>query len=177
MTDFRTQDLKDNPLFFAVRRKIHVPAFTGQAYPAFINMHQMRHAEASSRAIHRNRFAFDRFRAAKLDQMLFFQHGDCHRHGGEIIDDFQMAKAQIFFHLRNRECPGMVGHCHPVAGDRTGNGNATIFDADAMLIQVHAHHGLQTGVIQPGIRFCLRNLAAGNVAQSKTCVGAANITY
>ncbi len=152
-------------------------AFTGQAHPAFVHVHQMRHAEPGSCAIDGYRFTFNRFRATKLDQMLFFQHRDRHRHGGEIIDDFQMAKAQIFFHLSNRECPGMVGHCHPVASNRTGNGNAAIFDADAMLIQVHAHHGFQTGVIKPGIGFCLRNLAAGNIAQSKTRVGAANIPY
>ncbi|WP_241249994.1 glucokinase, partial [Citrobacter freundii] len=40
--------------------------------------------------------------------------------------------------------------CHPVASNRTGNGNAAIFDADAMLIQVHAHHGFRGGFEDKG---------------------------
>lgn len=42
----------------------------------------------------------------------------------------------------------MVSHRHPVAGNRAGYGDTTIFHADAMLIEINAHHGLKTGVIR-----------------------------
>jgi hypothetical protein len=71
--------------------------FARQADPALINVHQMRHAQPGSGAINGNRFAFDRFSAAKLNQMLRLQHRDRHRHRGKVIDDFKMRKAEVFF--------------------------------------------------------------------------------
>lgn len=58
-------------------------------------------------------------------------------------------KPRFFFHFRNRKAEGMVSHRYPVTGNRTGYGDTTIFHADAMLIEINAHHGLKTGIIGP----------------------------
>jgi hypothetical protein len=42
---------------------------------------------------------------------------------------------------------------HPVAGYRAGNGDAAIFNAYLMLIQIDADNGLKAWIIQPGIGF------------------------
>ncbi len=43
----------------------------------------------------------------------------------------------------------MVSHRYPVTGNRAGYGDTTIFHADAMLIEINAHHGLKTRIIGP----------------------------
>jgi hypothetical protein len=53
-------------------------AFARQADPALINVHQMRHAQPGSGAINGDRFARYRRAAAKLNQVLSFQHRDGH---------------------------------------------------------------------------------------------------
>ena len=139
-------------------------ALTRQAYPAPINMHQMRNAQARTGTVNRNRLSLDRFSAAELDQMPWLEHRDRHRHGGEVIDDFQMRKTEVLFHLCNRECPGMVGHGDPVASYRAGNGNAAILDAHLMFIQIDADNGLKAGIIQPRVGFRPGNFTATYIA-------------
>src|SRR5699024_10116289 len=114
---------EDNALFFTIRRKINVTAFSWQAYPTLIDMDQMRNPKPCSGTVNRNRLTFYRFCATKLNQMLFFQHRDRHRYSSKIVNNFQMAKTEILFHFGNRERPGMVGHCHPVTGNWASDGN------------------------------------------------------
>ncbi|GCZ15256.1 hypothetical protein HmCmsJML181_01635 [Escherichia coli] len=101
MTNFRTQYFEDNALFFTIRRKINVTAFSWQAYPTLIDMDQMRNPKPCSGTVNRNRLTFYRFCATKLNQMLFFQHRDRHRYSSKIVNNFQMAKTEILFHFGN----------------------------------------------------------------------------
>ena len=55
-----------------------VATFARQANPALVDVNQMRHAKAGSRAVNGDRLTFNRLGAAKLDQMLFFQHRNRH---------------------------------------------------------------------------------------------------
>lgn len=75
MTNFRTQYFEDNALFFTIRRKINVTAFSWQAYPTLIDMDQMRNPKPCSGTVNRNRLTFYRFCATKLNQMLFSASG------------------------------------------------------------------------------------------------------
>ncbi|SUH14464.1 Uncharacterised protein [Salmonella enterica subsp. enterica] len=70
----------------------------------------------------------------------------------------------------------MISHRYPVTGNRAGYGDTTIFHADAMLIEINAHHGLKTGIIQAGIRFGLRDFSTGDITQGKTRIRAAYIS-
>lgn len=58
----------------------------------------------------------------------------------------------------------MVGHGDPVAGYRAGNGDAPIFDAGLMLVQIDADNGLKAGIIQPGVGFRPGNFTAIYIA-------------
>ena len=58
----------------------------------------------------------------------------------------------------------MVGHGDPVAGYRTGNGDAAIFDAYLMLLQIDADNGLKAWIIETGIGFRPGNFTAIYIA-------------
>lgn len=109
--------------------------------------------------------------------MRFFQHRDRHRHGGKIINDFQMAETEVLFHLCNRKRPRMVGHRHPVARNRAGDRDTARVHFHLVLIEVNPHDSFQAGIVQAGIGFGLRDVTTVDITQSKTRVGAADITY
>ncbi|SSM26681.1 Uncharacterised protein [Klebsiella pneumoniae] len=74
-----------------------------------------------------------------------------------------MGKAEVALHFGDRESPGMVGHRHPVAGNRACDGDTTFVDRYLMLLEIDAHHCLQTGVIEPGIGLCARDLSTRQI--------------
>ena len=71
----------------------------------------------------------------------------------------------------------MVGHRHPVAGDRASDGDTAFADGHLMLLEIDAHHRLQTGVIEPGIGLCTRDLSARQITQRQAGVGPPDISY
>ncbi|MNH38651.1 hypothetical protein D3C79_997220 [compost metagenome] len=96
-------------------------------------MHQVRHPQTGAGAIHCNRLVFLRAAAAELQHIVLRQHRDRHRHGGKVVDHFQVAQPQAGLHLFDRERPGMVSHRYPVFSDRTGNGNTGVLHLDILL--------------------------------------------
>ena len=50
-----------------------------------------------------------------------------------------MRETQVLFHLSDRKCPGVVGHRHPVAGNRACDGDTTFVDRYLVLLEIDAH--------------------------------------
>ena len=47
--------------------------------------------------------------------VVFTQHRNRHRDGGEIVDDLQPGQAQVGLHLADGKCPTVIGHADPVS--------------------------------------------------------------
>src|SRR5471030_455722 len=71
----------------------------------------------------------------------------------------------------------MVGHRHPVAGNRTGNRDTGVLHVLMLLLEINTCHRFKTVVVQTRKSLRSGDLTAVERAKSQTTVGAADVTH
>ena len=112
-------------------READVAAFGGEHRPAVAGGNEARHAEAGARSQQADHAVGLRLAAADLHAAVGADARQRHRQRGEIVDDEQRVQLQLALRFLDREGPVAVGHSHPVAFDRVGDGHCAVPRHDA----------------------------------------------
>ncbi len=177
MTQLAAHHLQHRIFLFRVGGEVHVTPLTRQAQPRLTGLHQVGNAKAGPCAIDGDGLARYRSRAPELDAIALAEHGHRHGDGSEIVDHLQACQAEVGLHLADGELPAVVGHGDPVTIDGTGDGDARLAHGGIVLFEIEAHHGLQAGMGQPRIGFCLGNGARRQFAEGQPGIGTANVAH
>ena len=153
-----------------------VPPFPGQRRVAVLAVgNEAGNAQAGTGTDDGNRRVIDRRGTTHLQQLALGQVRDGQRLGGEVVQDDQRVQFQRLTGRFNGKCPVVIGHLHPVAHHRVGDGNGRMLDVGVPgLLQIGTDGGVEAVVIRRGQRFDVFEFLRGNF-QRKACVGSSHI--